>query len=103
MRLAYFDCPSGAAGDMILGAAQELVTEVRSLTTAGVLGGKNPYEIQQAILGELDRRGGRGRSGWRIFLRGGGRRSHRFRWLCRCLYGRFLEPWRDAVFVRGRL
>jgi len=46
-----------AAGDMILGASQEFVTEVRSLTTAGVLGGKNPYEIQQAILGELDRRG----------------------------------------------
>ena len=41
MRLAYFDCPSGAAGDMILGA----------LVDAGV-----PFEALREALGKLDLR-----------------------------------------------
>jgi len=39
LRLAYFDCPSGAAGDMIMGA----------LVDAGA-----PFEALQGELGILD-------------------------------------------------
>ena len=42
MRIAYFDCPSGAAGDMILGA----------LVDAGV-----PFDALQAHLARLPVRG----------------------------------------------
>jgi len=42
VRLAYFDCPSGVAGDMILGA----------LVDAGV-----PFEALREALGKLDLRG----------------------------------------------
>ncbi len=42
MRLAYFDCPSGAAGDMILGA----------LVDAGV-----PFEALREGRGKLALRG----------------------------------------------